>query len=155
VLAFSVAAALLSGIIFGTAPALQASHVNLNEALKEGERGTSGARSKARSLLVVGEIALSLVLLVGAGLLIKSFVVLMRVAPGFAPGHLLVFNVGLSPSSAPAQQDALYKEVVEKLRELPGVQSAAAISRLPLAGGNSDRSFNHPGSDKNYQADIR
>jgi putative ABC transport system permease protein len=155
VLAFSAAASLLSGILFGLAPALHASRFNLNEALKEGDRSSSGTHRRTRSTLAVAEIALSLVLLVGAGLLAKSFVRLMQVAPGFDSSHLLVFNVGLPPTSAPAQQNEFYRRVVEKLQALPGVQSAAAISRLPLAGGNSDRSFNLPGNDKNYQADIR
>jgi putative ABC transport system permease protein len=155
VLAFSVTGSLLSGIAFGLAPALHASRVKLNETLKQGERGSSGADGRTRSMLAVAEVALSLVLLVGAGLLVKSFVRLMQVDPGFAPDHLLVFNVGLPPTSAPAQEDEFYRQVVERLQALPGVQSAAAVSRLPLAGGNSDRSFNLPGSDRNYQADIR
>jgi putative ABC transport system permease protein len=155
VLAFSVAASLFSGIVFGLAPAVRASRVNLNDALKEGERGSTGSHGRTRSMLAVSEIALSVILLVGSGLLIKSFVRLMRVDPGFDPSHLLVFSVGLPPTSAPAQQDEFYREVVERLQALPGVQSAAAISRLPLAGGNSDRSFNLPGSNQNYQADIR
>src|SRR5215472_16801617 len=92
---------------------------------------------------------------VDAGLLMKSFVRLMQVDPGFDSSHLLVFNIGLPPTSALAQQDEFYRQVVEKLHVLPGVQSAAAVSRLPLAGGNSDRSFNLPGNDKGYQADIR
>ena len=100
-------------------------------------------------------IALSTVLLVSAGLLMESFVRLMQVDPGLDPSHLLVFNIGLPPTSAPTQQDEFYRQVVEKLQGLPGVQSAAAVSRLPLAGGNSDRSFNLPGSDRPYQADIR
>jgi putative ABC transport system permease protein len=155
VLAFSVSASLFSGIVFGLAPALHASRVNLNDALKEGERGSKGSHGRTRSMLAVSEIALSLILLVGSGLLIKSFARLMQVDPGFDPGHLLVSNVGLPPTSAPARQDEFYREVVEQLQALPGVQSAAATSRLPLAGGNSDRSFNLPGSDQNYQADIR
>src|SRR5215469_1000227 len=155
VLAFSVVASLLSGILFGLAPALHASGVNLNETLKEGERSSSGTHRKTRSTLAVAEIALSMVLLVSAGMLVKSFVRLMQVDPGFDPSHLLVFNIGLSPTSALAQQDEFYRQVVEKLYVLPGVQSAAAVSRLPLAGGNSDRSFNLPGNDREYQADIR
>jgi putative ABC transport system permease protein len=155
VLAFSVAASLLSGILFGLAPALHASRVNLNETLKEGERSSSGTHRRTRSTLAVAEIALSLVLLVGAGLLLKSFVRLMQVDPGFDPSHLLVFNIGLPPTSTVAQQDEFYREVVEKLQAVPAVQSAAAVSRLPLAGGNSGRSFSVAGIDKNYQADIR
>src|SRR5215470_4019736 len=155
VLAFSIAVSLLSGTLFGLAPALYASRVNLNESLKEGERSSSGTHRRTRSTLVVAEIALSLVLLVGAGLLVKSFVRLMQVDPGFDPSHLLSFNIGLPPTSAPVQQDEFYRQVVEKLQAVPGVQSAAAVSRLPLAGGNSDRSFTLPGNDRSYQADIR
>jgi putative ABC transport system permease protein len=155
VLAFSIAVSLLSGTLFGLAPALYASRVNLNESLKEGERSSSGTHRRTRSILVVAEIALSLVLLVGAGLLVKSFVRLMQVDPGFDSSHLLSFNIGLPPSSAPAQQDEFYRQAVAKLQAVPGVQSAAAVSRLPLAGGNSDRSFTLPGNDRSHQADIR
>ena len=155
VLAFSVAASLLSGVLFGLAPALYAARVNLYETLKAAERTSSATHRGTRSTLAVAEIALSLVLLVGAGLLVKSFIRLMQVDPGFDPSHLLVFNIGLPPTSAPAQQDEFYRQVVEKLEGLPGVQATAAVSRLPLAGGNSDRSFNLPGNDRDYQADIR
>jgi putative ABC transport system permease protein len=85
VFAFSIAASLLSGILFGLAPALHASRVNLNETLKQGERSSSGTHRRTRSTLAVAEIALSLVLLVAAGLLVKSFVRLMQVDPGFDP----------------------------------------------------------------------
>ena len=155
VLAFSVALSLLSGILFGLAPALHASRENLNEALKEGERGSSGSHGKTRSALVVAEVGLSLILLIGSGLLVRSFVRLMRIDPGFDPNHLLVFQVGLPPASLPAQQDQFYEQVLRRLQSLPGVKSAGAVSRLPLAGGNSDRSFQLPGSDQSYQADIR
>jgi putative ABC transport system permease protein len=156
VLAFSGALSVLSGILFGLAPAWQASSTNLNSSLREGERGSSGGRGRIRSLLVISEVGLSLVLLVGAGLLIKSFSRLMHVDPGFDPGHLLVFGVGLPSSADPAQQDAFYKQVVDRLQGLPGVQSAGAVSRLPLSGGNSSRSFTIPGSDrKDYLTDLQ
>lgn len=155
VLGFSLAASLLSGLLFGLAPALHGSRGNLNDSLKEGERGSSGGRGKTRSMLVVAEVGLSLILLVGSGLLVKSFVRLMQVDPGFDPGRLLVFNVGLPPTTPTPQQDDFYGQVVEKLQALPGVQSVGAVSRLPLAGGNSDRSFQLPGSNTSYQADIR
>lgn len=155
VLGFSLAASLISGILFGLAPALHASRGNLNEYLKEGERGSSSGHGRTRSALVVAEVGLSLVLLVGSGLLVKSFVRLMQVDPGFDTSRLLVFNVGLPPTTAPSQQDDFYRQVVEKLHALPGVQSAGAVSRLPLAGGNSDRSFQLPGSKTDYNADIR
>jgi len=95
-------------------------------------------------------------LLIGAGLLVKSFSRLMHVDPGFDPAHLLVFGVGLPSSASPVQQDAFYKQVVDRLQVLPGVRSAGAVSRLPLQGGNSSRSFTIPGSDrKDYLADIQ
>jgi putative ABC transport system permease protein len=155
VLAFSIAVSLLSGTLFGLFPALHASRTNLNETLKDGERSSSAGHRRTRSTLAVVEIALSLVLLVGAGLLVKSFVRLMQVDPGFDASHLLVFDIGLPPTSSVGQQDEFYRQVIEELKGLPGVQSAAAVSRLPLAGGNSDRSFTLPGDDKSYQADIR
>ncbi len=155
VLWFSVAASLLSGILFGLVPSLHASRGTLSSSLKEGERGSTSGHGKTRSALVVAEVGLSLILLIGSGLLVKSFVRLMRVDPGFDPSRLLVFNVGLPPTSNPSQQDEFYRQAVERLQVLPGVQSAAAVSRLPLAGGNSDRSFQVPGSAQSYQADIR
>lgn len=155
VLEFSIVVSLLSGILFGLAPALHASRGNLNEHLKEGERGSTGSHGKTRSVLVVAEVGLSLILLSGSGLLIKSFVRLMEVNPGFDPRHLLVFNVGLPSSSTPAQQDDFYHQVVDRLQALPGVQSAGAVSRVPLSGGNSDRNFELPGSSKKYDTDIR
>jgi putative ABC transport system permease protein len=155
VLGFSLGVSLLSGILFGLAPALHASRVSLWDSLKQGERGSVGARGSTRSALVVGEIGLSLILLIGSGLLVKSFLRLMRVDPGFNPDHLLVFSLGLPSSSTPAQQDQFYREVVNRLEATAGVESAAAVSRLPLSGGNSSRSFNLPGDSKGYEADIR
>jgi len=155
VLAFSVGVSLLSGVLFGLAPALHASGVHLNESLKQGERGSTGGHGTTRSVLVVAEVSLSLMLLVGSGLLVKSFVRLMQVDPGFDSNRLLVFSVGLPPSTTAPQQDDFYRQVVEHLQALPGVQSAGAVSRLPLAGGNSVRSFKLPGSSKDYDADIR
>jgi len=155
VLAFSFLVSLACGIVFGMIPALQASRSNPNECLKEGERGSTSGRGGTRSALVVAEVGLSLVLLAGAGLLVKSFVRLMNVNPGFNAEHLLTFNVGLPPSSTAAQQDAFYEQVVEGLRALPGVESVGAVSRLPLSGGNSGRSFMIPGDSAGYSADIR
>ncbi len=154
-LAFSLVASVVTGTLFGLAPAFFGSRANPNESLREGERGSSLGRSSARSALIRAEIALSLVLLVGAGLMMKSFVRLTQVNPGFNPDHLLVFNIGLPSSAEAARQTSFYEEVVERLRALPGVESVGAVSRLPLAGGNSSRSFNIPGSDRSYDADIR
>jgi putative ABC transport system permease protein len=155
VLGFSLVVSLLSGLLFGLAPALHSSPVNLSGALKQGERGSTGAHGRTRSALVVGEIGLSLVLLIGSGLLVKSFVRLLRVDPGFDPDRLLVFSLGLPPSSTTAQQDQFYREVVSRLETMAGVESAGAVSRLPLSGANSTRSFNLPGDGKEYEADIR
>jgi putative ABC transport system permease protein len=155
VLVFSLLLSVTTGVLFGLAPAFFASRSNPNASLREGERGSSLGKSSARSVLIAAEIALSLVLLVGAGLMMKSFVRLTKVDPGFNPEHLLVFNVGLPASAEPARQIAFYQQVIERLRALPGVEAAGAVSRLPLAGGNSTRSFNVPGDSQSHSADIR
>jgi putative ABC transport system permease protein len=155
VLTFSVLVSLLSGILFGLAPATHASRENLSESMKEGERGSTSSRGRTRSVLVVTEVGLSLILLIGAGLIVKSFERLMKVDPGFDPDRLLVFSIGLPPSATPAQQDAFYQQVQDRVEAVPGAQSVGAVSRLPLTGGNSDRGFKIPGSDKDYNADIR
>jgi len=155
VLAFSVLVSVVSGISFGLIPAVNALRSNPSESLKEGERGTTPNRSRTRSALIVVEVALSLVLLVGAGLLVKSFARLMDVNPGFDADHLLTFNLGLPATSTVGQQFAFYQQVVQGLQVQPGVQSVGAVSRLPLAGGNSSRSFNVPGAQTDYSADVR
>ena len=155
VLGFSLFVSILTGTLFGLAPALLASRSNPNDSLREGERGSSLGKSPARSALIAAEIALSLVLLVGAGLMMKSFVRLTQVNPGFDPDRLLIFNIGLPLSADPARQTSFYQEVVERIKSVPGVQSVGAVSRLPLAGGNSSRSFNTPGSSQSHDADIR
>jgi len=155
VLAFSFLASLVCGVVFGLIPALQSSRSHPNESLKEGERGSTGNPGRTRSALVIAEVGLSLVLLVGAGLLVKSFARLMEVNAGFDPDHLLTFNLALPSSADRVRQLAFYQQVVQRLQALPGVQAVGAVSRLPLAGGNSSRSFNVPGVEKDYSADIR
>jgi putative ABC transport system permease protein len=155
ILAFSLLASVVCGIAFGLIPALQSSRSNPYAFLKEGERGSSASRGRIRSGLVIAEVGLSLVLLVGAGLLVKSFARVMDVNPGFDPEHLLTFSLGLPPSTDPARQFAFYRQVLEQLKGLPAVKSVGAVSRLPLAGGNSTRSFNAPGSGNEYSADFR
>jgi len=155
VLAFSFLASVLCGVVFGVVPALQSSRANPNGCLKEGERGSTAHRGRTRCALVIVEVGLSLVLLVGAGLLHKSFARLMDVNPGFDPDHLLTFNLGLPSSTDAARQLAFYQQVLERLQAWPGVRAAGAVSRLPLAGGNSSRSFSVAGTEKNYSADIR
>ena len=153
VLAFALIASLLTGAIFGVAPALYISRGDFTPALHDAARGSSSTRVGGRGLLVAAEVAISLILLTGAGLLLKSFARLTHVSPGFNPDHLLVFNIGYSGDAQ--RQTAFYQRVIENLRALPGVTSAAAISRLPFSGGNSSRSFNLPGDAKEHEADIR
>jgi putative ABC transport system permease protein len=155
VLAFNFLASVFCGVVFGLIPALQSSRSNPNEFLKEGERGSTANRGRTRSALVIAEVGLSLVLLVGAGLLVKSFERVMGVDTGFDPNRLLTFNLALPSSTNSVRQLAFYQQVVQRLQALPGVQAVGAVSRLPLAGGNSSRSFGVPGIETAYDADIR
>ena len=141
VLLFTLFISTLTGIFFGLAPALQASKPDLNETLKEGGRTSAGAgRGRVRSLLVVSEIALSLVLLVGAGLLIKSFVRLQSVDPGFETQDVLTMTVFLNGKKYPQdeQHPVFFDQVVERARSLPGVEHVGLVSNLPISG-NWDR----------------
>jgi putative ABC transport system permease protein len=145
VLAFTLAAAVLTGVVFGLAPALQASRVELGESLKEGGRGsTEGrARNRVRSALIVLEVAVSLVLLVGAGLLVKSFVNLRNTNPGFDPRRVMTASVSL-PEIKYAKNEQLiefYREAVGRAARLPGVDGAAAIMPLPLSNNGINVTF--------------
>ena len=137
VLAFTTAAAVLTGILFGLAPALRSSQVSLSETLKEGGRSLVGGHHRLRNLLVITEIALSLVLLIGAGLLIRSFLRVQEVQPGFAPQNILSLRLGVSgPAySEEIQRVNFYQRLWERIRRLPGVEAAGGVSVLPLAGG--------------------
>ena len=144
VLGFTVAITLLTGLIFGAAPALQTSRVDLNDTLKEGGRGTFGpVRGYSRSLLVVTEIALSLVLLVGAGLMIQSFLRLRRVNIGLDATNVLTGTVILPKTkySEDAQRAVFFKQLLERVNAIPGVQSASVTATLPLSGNNWGRSL--------------
>ena len=140
VLAFTLGVSVLTGVVFGLAPALRASKSDFNEALKEGSRGsTEGFRgNRLRGLLVVSEVALSLVLLVGAGLLIRSFFELRAVRPGFEPQNLLTAGIGLPPNKYKdeASQAAFFKQVLERVAQLPGVKSVGGVEPLPMSGNN-------------------
>ncbi|HEY9285306.1 MAG TPA: ABC transporter permease, partial [Pyrinomonadaceae bacterium] len=145
VLGFTVAATALTGLLFGLAPALQASRLDLNESLKEGGRsGMDGrGRSRVRSLLIVSEVALSLVLLVGAGLLVKSFVKLRGTDPGFDPNNTITASLSLAAVryAEEEQIDRFYRQLIERVRQLPGVESAGAVTPLPLSGNGMAFSF--------------
>jgi putative ABC transport system permease protein len=141
VLAFTMAVSILTGLIAGLAPALQASRPDLNELLKEGAKGSpGGARSQLRKALVVAEIALALVLLVGAGLMVKSFLRLQQTELGFRPDNLLTLRIALpwrkyatapAPDRASAKQ--FYQQLLERMAALPGVEQAAITSNMPLS----------------------
>jgi putative ABC transport system permease protein len=144
VLGFTAGCSLLTGFVFGTAPALQASNPDLNETLKEGGRSAAGGgRHRVRSLLVVAEIALSLVLLVGAGLMMRSFISLQYVDAGINPEGVLTMNVGLPRAKygEPEKRVAFFSQLLERVRALRGVQSAGTNSGLPLSGNNWGRSL--------------
>jgi predicted permease len=145
VLAFTLAVSLLTGLIFGLVPAFQASNADLNDALKEGGRGTTGGMRgiRIRNLLVVSEIALSLVLLVGSGLLIRSFIRLQQFELGFNPEHLLTMRIQLPGSKyrEPNQIAGFYKQLLERMEAIPGVQSAGAISSIFLTDTPQSTSF--------------
>jgi putative ABC transport system permease protein len=137
VLAFTILVSVATGLIFGMAPALQASRTDLNSTLKDGARGTIGAGGhRLRSALVIGEVALSLLLLAGAGLMIKSFWRLQQVDPGFNPQNLLSVEVTLPATRYPESQQrtAFFQQVLERVSTLPGVSAAAVVNSPPLSG---------------------
>jgi len=146
VMIFTLLVSVLTGLLFGLAPALQTSHTNLQETLKDGSR--SGAADFAgRSLrrgLVVAEVALSLTLLIGAGLLIKSVARLQGVDPGFDPHNVLVFNLSLPEIKYPTDtaQRLFLEQLMPRLNALPGVRAAGVTSVIPFGGGWSTASFN-------------
>ena len=143
VLLFTIALSLLSGLVFGLAPALQVSKPNLNNALKEGGRQGGGGSHRLRSSLVVFEIALSLILLVGAGLLVRSFLSLLKTNPGFNPDHLMTMSLVLPAAKYKdeASRSAFFTDLVQRVQNVPGVQSAALVNYIPLGGSNSSESF--------------
>jgi putative ABC transport system permease protein len=143
VLGFTLGVSILTGVIFGLAPAFHSSKRELIDALKEGGRGTSeGARrNKVRSVLVVSELAIAVVLLVGAGLLIKSLWRLQKVNSGLQPQNVLTFNVGLPEKYNYEKQARFFIDLKSRLEALPGVQSASSVLPLPLSGDRFVISF--------------
>jgi putative ABC transport system permease protein len=141
---FTLLVSVLTGVLFGLAPALQATKSNLTDSLKESGRTTAGVRqNRLRSALVVSEVALSLVLLVGAGLLIRSFAKLNQVDPGFNPEQVLTLGVTLLPNKYPEDQQVatFYSQILERLATVPGVISVAATQDLPFSGSDTTDNF--------------
>ncbi len=143
VLAFTLAVSVFSGLLFGLAPAWQSSKPDLNQMLKEGGRQSSSGSHRLRRLLVVSEVALSLVLLVAAGLLMRSFLSLLQTSPGFNPDNVLTMSLVLPAVKykETPQRAAFYSDLVQRVKALPGVQSVAAVNYLPLGGSNSSDAF--------------
>jgi putative ABC transport system permease protein len=149
VLLFTFGVSLLTGVVFGLAPAFEASRLNLSDALKEG-RGAIGGTSRLRNVFVVSEVALALVLLAGAGLLIRSFARLQGVDPGFDARKVLTMRVALPLAKyhEESRRVNFFQQAVEKLRALPGVESAGAISFLPFAAPPAGTNFDIEGKPK-------
>jgi len=134
--------AVVTGLVFGLAPALQISKPSLQDSLKEGGRGSSKGRHGLRNALVVSEVAIALVLLVGAGLMIKSFQRLLELNMGFHTEKVLTMRLSLPSTKykGDPQVAAFYRQLLDKIKVLPGVESASAISELPLSGSYSSGS---------------
>ena len=144
VVAFTLAAAVLSTLLFAMMPALQVSRPNVNESLQEGNRGAIGPEShRLRALLVIAQVALSMLLLAGAGLLIKSFGNLRGTSPGFEPSRVAMIDLSLPRTkySDPIRQREFFERLDSKLRNLPGVDAAGGAMPLPFSGNDRASSF--------------
>jgi len=151
-LAFTLLVSLLTGLIFGLAPALQASKPDLNETLKESSRGASTgiSRNRLRSVLVVAEVSLALVLLLGAGLMLRGFMRLQDINPGFNTENVLTMGVSITGQQYAESHrvSAFYQELIERVKALPGAEAVGAVNVLPLSGGSFSNSFNIDGRPK-------
>lgn len=144
VLIFTTSISILTALFFGIVPAFHALKIDLNETLKEGGRGTASAsRNGLRRLLVIGEVALSMILLIGAGLMIRSFVRLVEVNPGVNAENVLAVTINLPRAKydKPDKRFNFFRELRERVSRLPGVESSSAVSGLPLDGNNWGRSL--------------
>jgi len=145
VLLFSLAISLVTGVLFGLVPAFRASAAALQQTLREGGRGlASGASQRLRNSLVMGEIALAVILVVGAGLMTRSFMRLLDVDPGFRPERLLVVNFTIS-TNRHEHYAQFYREVIDRVRAVPGVLSAGAAKDVPIRGSGERFGFLPPG----------
>jgi putative ABC transport system permease protein len=149
VLAFTLGVSVLTGVVFGLFPALHLSSTELTESLKEGRGAGAGAkRNRIRGILVAAEVAIAVVLLVGAGLLIQSLWRLRHVNPGLEPQNVLTFNVSLPEVRYSSEKQArFFSDLTTRLRSLPGVQSASAVLPLPLSGDRIGISFQIEGRE--------
>ena len=151
VLAMTLGVSVVTGILFGLVPALVSAKPELTEALKQGGRGSTAGihRNRLRNTLIIAETVLALVLLIGAGLLVKSFVRLQNVSPGFNPHNVLTAEISLPVEKYPRGQPVInfYAEAVRRIQNIPGVQHAAFTVMLPLSGSNTDSSFMIEGQD--------
>jgi putative ABC transport system permease protein len=158
VLAFTLGISLLTGFAAGLLPALRMAKADLHEALKQGLGRTAvdSGGSRTRNVLVVSEVALSLMLLIGAGLLIRSLWVLQHVNPGFDPSRVVTMAVSVPPGkfAEPQQQIGYFGRVLERVRSLPGVQSAGLIDSLPLSGDGSHQPISVEGRPPAPMADL-
>jgi predicted permease len=154
VLVFTSLISLFTGILFGLLPLLQSKQVNANDSLKQNGRGMATGQSRLRSALIIGQVAVALVLLVGAGLMTKSFWMLLRVSPGFRTDHILTARLSLPPQYTNGNVfgigqhrriSAFQRELLERVRGIPGVQSAAFAAYLPLSGTDSSWAFDIEG----------
>ena len=148
VLGFTLLTSVLTGIIFGLAPAIQSTKLNLVEALKASGRNSAGSshRHSLRSLLVISEMAMALILLIGAALMIQSFLRLRHVSPGFTSDNVLTMEVSLPRNSYPRERRAaFFQQLIERAQSLPGAQVVAAAKHLPLSGDNMNFAFDVEG----------
>ncbi|HEV2420743.1 MAG TPA: ABC transporter permease [Candidatus Acidoferrales bacterium] len=150
VLAFTFALSVFAGILFGLAPAWQSSEIDLNEVLRESGRGSTGSAKRrwTRNALVVVEVSLAVVLLIGSGLLLKSFYMLTHSSPGFDPQNVLVGSVDLPKAQyvKPDQWSAFFRQAVVRIKALPGVEDAAAALPTPFTGSNLGYGFDIVGA---------
>jgi putative ABC transport system permease protein len=147
VLAYTLLLSVAAGVLAGLFPSLRFSRLDLNEALKQGTRGGSDAGGKARNVLVVAEVALSLVLLIGAGLMIRTLWQLRDVRPGFDSSNVLTMSVAIPHGrfATPSGEINFFHDVLQRVKTLPGVEEAGAIDSLPLDGGGSHQPFSIEG----------
>jgi putative ABC transport system permease protein len=163
VLAFTLLISLATGVLFGLAPAFRMAKVSLIDSLKDGARGSEGTlRNRTRSLLVVFESAIAVVLLIGAGLLVRSLIALQKVDPGFDAGNVLTLRIDLPQKKYGGEGKAagFFQQLETRVASLPGVQSVGLITELPLSGQPNDIPFTVEGRppvspDQDYDADFR